>query len=58
MNGCPVHELIHSQSFSIEEAEFLVRHANDFHVCDSCKFHFEKFIADEQKKAQGKPYKK
>jgi len=34
--NCSIHKIIKTQTFSIEEMEFLVHHAKEYEVCESC----------------------
>lgn len=44
LNNCAIHTLILSQTFSIAECEFLLRHAEKFFICESCKAAMQKKI--------------
>ncbi len=34
--NCTIHKIIKTQTFSIDEMEFLVHHAKEYEVCESC----------------------
>jgi hypothetical protein len=44
--NCSVHKIIVTQTFSIEEMEWLLRHAEEYEICESCKYFFSSAIRE------------